>query len=224
MNKRNQDCVNPLNTERLKVIVADDHELFRKGLMRLLSDTNAFEVIAEAGNGPQTLEVISEHAADILLLDLSMPEVSGMEVIQQIKQLRAQMPILVLSMHADVQIVARVLKLGANGYLTKECSPEKLVTALKKVIEHGRYIEPSLAVKLVFNQVGNAHQAAIATLTERESQILRLIIEGRSLVQIAELLVLSPKTISTHKKRIMEKLGVDSLPALIRCAAGIEWH
>lgn len=204
----------------IRIFLADDHTLFRAGLRQMLQSFSEFEVevVAEATNAAETLASIGTLEADLLVLDLTMPGVIGTSLIEEVARARPDVPILVLSMHDEPATVRRALQAGARGYLTKEVSPEMLLTAVTRVAAGERYIPPELAESLVFDAVAPKAAARHEGLSPREWEVLRLIAAGYQLNQIAERINLSPKTITTHKTHLMEKLGVTNNVELIRYA------
>lgn len=203
----------------IKVILADDHSIVRSGLRQLLSGVHGMQVIGDAANGQALLKLVEEVPADVVLMDLSMPGLSGVDLIRRLQSLRPELPILVLSMHVEAQIVSRVLRAGAAGYVTKDCDPADLVNALRKVAAQGRYIDPALVDSVVFHAaVGADVQSPHELLSPRERQVLDRVASGVPLGQIADELHLSPKTVSTHKMRLMQKLGIQSNADLLKYA------
>ena len=200
-----------------RIIIADDHTLFRIGLKQMLESFDDVLVVAETANAEQTLAAARTVEADLLISDLTMPGVTGTQLIEQLRQHHPTLPILVLSMHDEPATVRRALQAGATGYITKESSPETLHTAVLKVAAGERFIPHAVAELLAFESVRPAN-APHETLSQRERQIFQLIAQGESLAQIAERLHLSPKTITTHKTHLMEKLGVENNAELIRYA------
>lgn len=203
----------------IKVILADDHSIVRSGLRQLLSGVHGMQVIGDAANGQALLKLVEEVPADVVLMDLSMPGLSGVDLIRRLQSLRPELPILVLSMHVEAQIVSRVLRAGAAGYVTKDCDPADLVNALRKVAAQGRYIDPALVDSVVFHAaVGADTRSPHEQLSPRERQVLDRVASGMPLGQIADELHLSPKTVSTHKMRLMQKLGIQSNADLLKYA------
>lgn len=204
----------------IHVILADDHSIVRSGLRQLLDSTEGLQVAGEAAHGEALLALLAQTSADIVLLDLSMPGLSGVDLINRIHHSHPNLPILILSMHVEAPIVARVLRAGASGYATKDCDPQTLVTAVRRVAEGGRFIDPSLVDSVVFqldrpdNAGGLPHEA----LSPREREVLERIASGQALGQIADDLHLSPKTVSTHKMRLMQKLGLQTNADLLKYA------
>lgn len=201
----------------IKIIIADDHTLFRVGLKQMLHSFAGIGVVAEATNAAEALAAAKTHDADLIILDLTMPGVSGTSLVEQTRRACPTLPILVLSMHDEPGTVRRALQAGASGYITKGSNPDVLYAAVSRVSAGERYIEPSLAESMAFDPLvprGDPRQS----LSEREWQILKLIAQGLLLSQIAEQLRLSPKTVTTHKAHLMEKLGITNNADLIRYA------
>jgi DNA-binding NarL/FixJ family response regulator len=192
----------------LNIIIADDHLLFREGVKRILSETSDIAVVEEAGNGQELLEKTGMKKYDVILLDISMPGRSGLDVIKQLRSDNPDIPILVLSMHPEAEYAERVLKAGASGYLVKECTPDELIEAIRKVSKGKKYVTPSLAEILACNldikTSGLPHEA----LSDREYEIMCMIASGKTVKEIAGELSLSRKTISSHRAHILEKMGM----------------
>lgn len=201
----------------IRIIIADDHAMVRGGLKQIVATTSDIEVVGEATQGHEVLALLRQTPADMLLLDMTMPGLSGIELIRRLHEEKPVLPILILSMHNEVQVVARALKAGASGYVTKDSEPETLLLAIRKIAAGGKYIDPSLVDAMVFD-AGDRESLPHENLSERELQILRMITAGCALNDIADQLHLSPKTISTHKMRLMQKLGTDNNADLIRYA------
>lgn len=202
----------------IKILMADDHGIVREGLKHLFALTADIAVVAEAVNGGQVLERLQQGDFDVILLDMSMPGVSGVNLITRIRSYSPHIPILVLSMHNEPQIARRALNAGAAGYLTKDGEPEILVTAIRKVALGGRFVDPALAGQLVFETNDPGQKAPHEQLTERECEILLLLAKGKSLNEIADELAISNKTVSTHKTRLMQKMNFSSNADLVHYA------
>jgi DNA-binding NarL/FixJ family response regulator len=196
----------------IRVLIADDHKIVRDGLRRILAAQPDVEVAAEAADGDQALALVRTGEFDVALLDVSMPGLSGIDLIKRLRIERPGLRLLVLSMHGEDQYAARALKAGASGYLNKDSAAEMLVGALRKVAAGGVHIGEAAAASLMAS--ASAHQA----LSNREFEVLRLLVEGKSPTDIAEQLHLSVKTVSTHKTRLQEKLGLKSTAELVRYA------
>ena len=208
----------PLPPTGYRVLLVDDHTIVREGLKRILEATHEGWDITEEGSGFQALERLRRHACDLVIVDLSMPGMSGLELIRRMHAEWPQLPVLVLSMHAEEEYALRAFKAGANGYLTKDSAADELVVAARKVARGGTYVTTSLAERVVQQLSGSVEVPRHARLSERELEVLRRIVAGQRAGEIAEALHLSVKTISTHKARIMEKLQAPSTAALVRYA------
>jgi len=200
----------------IRILIADDHAIVRSGLKQILATAPDMAVATEATNGAEVLQHLSGASVDLLLLDMTMPGISGVDLIRQLHDRYPLLPILVLSMHNEGQIITRALRAGAAGYVTKDSEPEVLLAGIRKVAGGGRFIDPSLVDSMVFDS--GAGEQPDALLTARELQVLTMIGEGRPLGEIADRLHLSPKTISTHKMRLMQKLAIDNNVDLVRYA------
>jgi DNA-binding NarL/FixJ family response regulator len=202
----------------IRVVLADDHGILREGLKQLLRGDDGFEVVGEARDGHEVIQRVRELEFDVLVLDMSMPGRSGIELIKQVKAEKAKLRILVLSMHEEQQYAVRAIRAGASGYLTKESASSQLVAALRKVSSGGAYISGAVAEQLALGNMpgnkGEPHEA----LSDREFQVFRLIAEGKAVADIAERLNLSVKTVSTHKANILQKMGLGTTGDLIRYA------
>lgn len=200
-----------------RIMIADDHTIMRNGLKQLIEFDSRLQVIAEAENGGQVLEQLRQIDVDLLLLDMSMPGISGEDLISRLHGHYPKLPILVLSMHNEAQIAQRALRAGANGYLTKDHNAETLLAAINKVANGGRYLDPRIAEQLAFANA-EPRDSGLDSLSDREFQILRLLADGLGVNQIAERLAISNKTVSTHKTRLMEKMGFSCNADIIRYA------
>ncbi len=202
----------------IRLMIADDHAIVRSGLRQLLSLAPDIEVQAEAVDGAQVLEGLRSALPDLLLLDINMPGLSGPDLITRIRSHWPSLPILVLSMHNEAQVAARVLKAGASGYVTKDSEMEVLLAAIRRVAGGGKFIVPELAEKLVFDVSLGSDRTAHHTLSDREQEVFRMLVAGQGVNEIAEQLCISNKTVSTHKTRLMEKLNLSSTAELVRYA------
>lgn len=202
----------------IRLMIADDHAIMREGLKQLFSLVGDIEVVAEATNGGAAIERLRDVEPDILLLDMTMPGISGEDLIARIRSHHTGLPILILSMHNEPPIARRALKAGANGYVTKDRDPETLLGAIRKVAGGGRYLDPLLAEQLAFDATGIGAQPGHDCLTDREFQVLRFIAQGVGVNDVANRLAISNKTVSTHKARLMEKMGFASNAELVRYA------
>lgn len=202
----------------IRLVIADDHAIVRGGLKQIFALVPDFEVVGEAINGSEVLQCLHHASFDLLLLDLNMPGISGADLIERVKAHKADLPILVLSMHNEPQVAARMLKAGASGYITKDCEPDILLAAIRKVAGNGKYIAPDLAERMVFDVTSTAQRPPHSLLSDREMEVFRLLTSGKGVNEIATQLAISNKTVSTHKTRLMEKMNLSSMADLMRYA------
>ncbi|WP_321374576.1 response regulator transcription factor [Pseudomonas extremaustralis] len=202
----------------IRLLIADDHTIMREGLKQLFTLVPDVQVVAEAESGTQLIELLRQVEIDLLLLDMNMPGISGEILIARLHTQYPGLPILVLSMHNEIHIAQRALRAGALGYLTKDRDPETLLAAMRRVVSGQRYLDPALAEQIALQSSGLKQQTYVESLSDREFQILRLLAHGMSVNQIAEQLVISNKTVSTHKTRLMEKMGFNSTADIVRFA------
>jgi two-component system invasion response regulator UvrY len=203
---------------KFKVMLADDHAIIRDGLRKILADTDDFEVVAQASNGNAVLEEVRQQAFDLLVLDLSMPGRHGLELIKLLRDERPKLPILIFSMHPEEQFAVRALRVGANGYLSKEGDSDLILPAMRKVVTGGMFISNKVAELLAMDASPSSQALPHTLLSDREFEVLTHILRGSSLTDIANELSLSIKTVSTHKSHIFTKLGISSQVDLIRYA------
>ena len=203
--------------ETIKIIIADDHPLFRRGLKHALEETSDIEVIGEASNGESLLSMIKSDNLDMVLLDISMPGKSGLDLLKQLKSEYSKLPILILSVYPEEQYAVRFIKAGASGYLTKESAAEKLAEAIRKIAAGGKYASTAVIEKLAFD-FSDSEKPLHETLSDREYQVFGMIAIGKSLTEIGVDLSLSVKTISTHRTRILEKMKMKKNAELIHYA------
>lgn len=202
----------------IRVLVADDHGVVREGIKRILDETLDLRVAGEVADGQGVYAKVRAEAWDVILLDISMPGRNGLEVLQHLKCIRPDLPVLVYSMHPGSQYAIRAFKAGARGYLSKDRLPRELVEAIRKVSRGGRYVSASLAEQLVVEMNRASDQPLHDSLSDREHQVLCLLGAGRAVTEIADELSLSPKTISTYRARILEKLQLNTTAELIHYA------
>jgi two-component system invasion response regulator UvrY len=202
----------------IRVLIADDHAVVRQGLKQILGDTPEMAVAGEATNGQEVLDKVRAETWDVVILDISMPDRSGLDILKQLRSERPKLPVLVLSMYSEDQFAMRVLKAGASGYLTKDSASDELVKAVRKVASGGKYVSPFLAEKLAFEIGSDANKLPHETLSDREFQVLRMIATGKAVGEIAAELSLSPKTISTYRARLMKKMNLTTNADLIHYA------
>jgi len=194
----------------IKILIADDHTMFREGLKHILAEYPDLVVTDEANNGQEVLDKIWKNNYDVVLLDITMPGMTGLEALKQLKNDRPKLPVLILSMHPEEQYAVRVLRAGASGYLTKESAPDELITAIRKISQGRKYITPSLAERLASEFEADSEKPLHDILSDREYQVLRMIAEGKTVKHIAKELSLSIKTVSTYRTRIMDKMKMKS--------------
>jgi DNA-binding NarL/FixJ family response regulator len=199
-----------------KIIVADDHAIVRAGIIQILTDEPGFQVTDEAGDGQQLLKKVRSINPDVVLLDMTMPGMDGLDVLKQLKIERPKLPVLILSMHPEAQYALRAMKAGASGYITKSSAPDELILAIKKVVNGGRYISPAFAEKLAFQLDTDFKELPHEALSDREYQVILLIASGKTVSEIADELTLSVKTISTYRSRILEKMKMKNNAELTR--------
>ena len=202
----------------IQVLLADDHAIVRAGLRELLADTGDIAVAGEAGTGQEALARVREGEYDVIVLDMSMPGRSGVELIKQIKKEKPRLRILILSMHSEAQYAVRALKAGASGYLTKDGAADQLVAAIRRIAAGGAYVSPEAAERLARDFDRPADAPPHTSLSDREFQVFQAIVAGKTITAIAGELSLSVKTVSTHKTRIMEKMGISNQVDLVRYA------
>ena len=202
----------------IRVLLADDHAIVRAGLKEILSDTGDMTVAGEAGSGPEVLAQVRAHDYDVLVLDMSMPGRSGIELIKQLKGEKPKLRILVLSMHGEAQYAVRAIRGGASGYLTKDSAADQLVAAIRRIAAGGAFVSPETAERLALDFDRPADAPPHTLLSDREFQVFCFIASGKSVSQIASDLSLSVKTVSTHKTRIMEKMSLANQTDLIQYA------
>ncbi|MCL4798504.1 MAG: response regulator transcription factor [Burkholderiales bacterium] len=202
----------------VRVLIADDHAIVRDGLRRILSGDAGFTVAGEAKDGHEVLAAVRAGGFDVLLLDLSMPGRSGVELVRQVKAERPQVRVLVLSMHDEAQYAVRAIRAGASGYLTKDAATGQLVQALRKIAAGGLFITPAVAERLALGLQEGADELPHKRLSDRELEVFLRLAAGESVSDIAGRLHLSVKTVSTHKTHVLEKLGLDSIADLVRYA------
>ncbi|HKW29459.1 MAG TPA: response regulator transcription factor [Verrucomicrobiae bacterium] len=194
----------------MKILLTDDHAVVRQGLKLILADRFKRAVFGEARNTQEALARVTREKWDVAVLDVTMPGRSGLEALKEMKRLRPQMPVLVLSMHPEDQFAVRMLKAGAAGYLTKESAGNELVGAIEKVVGGGRYISSSLAERMASYLDLDVQKAPHERLSDREFLVLRMIASGKTVSRIAQELFLSVKTISTYRARVLEKMDMQN--------------
>jgi two-component system invasion response regulator UvrY len=202
----------------IRILIADDHPIVRRGLKQILAEEPDLAVPGEAQNGQEVLQLLSQQEWDVLVLDINMPGRSGLEVLQEVKDRKPNLPVLIMSIHSDEQFGVRALKAGAAAYLTKESAPEELVKAIRKLHMGGKYVSPSLGEQLISDLQSGTHRFPHDALSNRENEILCLIASGKTVTEIAEHLVLSVKTVSTYRARVLEKMSMRTNAELMHYA------
>jgi len=202
----------------INVLITDDHPVVRRGIRQILEDDERIGLVQEACDGKELFEKINEQSFDVILLDISLPGRSGLDMISQIKRTRQSAAILILSIHSEAMYAVKALKSGAAGYLTKTSAPEELISAIIKVSKGERYISPALADAMAESLITGSEKPLYQLLSVRELEVLERFAEGKKVVQIASELSLSPKTIGTYRERLLEKLKLRSTAELIRYA------
>ena len=202
----------------IRIVIADDHAIVREGLKRIVTSAEDMAVVGEAADGTQVMQQVRGSDFEVLVLDLSMPGRSGMELIKLVRGEKPKLRILVLSMHEELQYAVRAIKSGASGYLTKESAPLQLIQVLRKIASGGAFISTDVAEQLALGSMLGGNAAVHERLTDREFEVFRLIAVGRSVTEIAARLNLSAKTISTHKANLMQKMNLQNQSELIRYA------
>lgn len=205
----------------VRVVLADDHALVRAGFRSLLESMDGVEVVAEADDGRAALKALEEHEPGLLVVDLSMPDMNGLEVIHRARKRHPEVPVLVLSMHREPEYVTRALRKGARGYLVKGALEKELEVAVRAVVRGDTYLSPAIAgaaVEGAKSDVAAAPRDPFRTLTNRQREVLQLIAEGHSTSEIAQKLFISVKTVESHRAALMKRLGIHDVPGLVRYA------
>jgi DNA-binding NarL/FixJ family response regulator len=207
----------------IRVVLADDHTIFRQGLKRLLDEDRRFAVVAEANDGREALDAVKAHAPEVVLMDLTMPGLSGLEATRRLRKANPEAHVLILSVHSDEEYIARAFEAGAVGYVLKDVRAADLFAAIEAAAEGRRYLSPAISDTVVSEYLRlrkdrSESESPFQVLTEREREILRLLTEGKSSKGIAAELSVSPKTIETHRANIMRKLDIHNIADLVRYA------
>ena len=202
----------------IKVFITDDHLLIREGFKKLLKDEMDIEVAGEAGNANDAMDFLLKNNVDVLILDINLPDKSGLDLLKELKEFKPDLRVLILSMHPEDRFAMRVLRAGAYGYVTKESAGEELVKAIRKVHSGGKYVSATLAEKLVFEIQSGSDKPVHEILSDREFQVFQMIASGKTLAEISDSLSLAVTTVSTYRARILEKLNLHSNAELIHYA------
>jgi two-component system invasion response regulator UvrY len=202
----------------IRILIADDHPVVRMGYRKILEEVPGLLSVEETSNGEETIEKATSTVFDVVLLDISMPGKSGIDVLRELKRIRPALPVLMLSMYPEEEYAVRAFKEGASGYLSKKSAPEELVTAIKTVLKGRKYLSPSLGEFLASSLAIETEELPHRRLSDREFHVMQMIVSGKLIKQIASELNLSPKTISTYRARILQKLNVENNAELIQYA------
>lgn len=204
----------------IRVLLADDHHLVRAGIRTLLESLDEVEVVAEAGDGAEVVDLVREHAPDIALLDIEMPTVSGLDIAETLSRDHPSVAVIILSMHAYEEFVLKALRAGARGYLVKDAATGELEIAINAVSRGETFLSPRVSRQVIVEYLarGKYHSAGHGELTPRQTEVLKLIAEGKSNKEVAAALNVSIKTVETHRAQIMERLDIHDLPGLVRYA------
>lgn len=205
----------------IRILLVDDHNILREGLRLLLQRTGSYEVLGEAQDGREALQLVKQLDPDVVIMDVAMPELNGVEATRRILAERPDAKVLALSMHSDRRFVARMLHAGACGYLLKDCSSEQLELAIQTVLEGEMYLSPGINKQIIHDYVQQLYSnspAETPLLTAREREVLQLLAEGKATREIAELLEVSVKTVESHRMQIKEKLNLRSVAELTKYA------
>lgn len=202
----------------IKILIADDHAIVREGLKQIISGTPDMAVVAEASNGEDVLEKVSANKYDVILLDISMPGRSGLDILRQLKIEKPKLPIMMLSVHPEEQYAVRALRAGASGYLTKESAPDELIAAIRKISQGRKYVSSSLAEKLAYELGIDVKKLRHEVLSDREFQVMCMFASGKTVKEIAAELSISIPTIRTYRIRILEKMKMKNIAEIIHYA------
>jgi two-component system, NarL family, invasion response regulator UvrY len=192
----------------IRALIADDHAVVRRGLREMLGESEEIAVEGEASDAREVMDLVRGRDWDVLVLDLNLPDSTGLDLLQRVKEERPKLPVLILTICSEDEFAIRALRCGAAGYLTKKSAPEELVAAVQKVVAGGRYVSPALAERLAFFLDGSLERPPHDRLSDREFQVFRMLTSGRTSAQTADALNLSVKTVSTYRARILEKMNM----------------
>ena len=196
--------------DKIRVLIADDHPVVRRGLRQLLEEAGDIEVAGEAGTAAETLDHVRRDRWDVVLLDLDLPDRSGLEVMRDLKLVQDDLPILFLTVASEDQFAIRALRAGAAGYMTKKTAPAELIEAIRKVVNGGRYVTPAVAERIALHLDKDMEHPTHDSLSNREYEVFQMLASGRTATQVAEALHLSVKTVSTYRSRVLEKMGLNT--------------
>jgi two-component system invasion response regulator UvrY len=202
----------------IRIVIADDHELLREGIKKIIRSQKDMRIVAEAADLAQTIQLVEQHAPDIVILDISLPGHDGLEGLAQVRRRHANIPVLILSMYPEERFAIRALKTGASGYITKAMAAEELIKAIRKIMSGGSYISPRVAELLALDIREPLHVSPHRFLTNREFQVVSMLGSGKQTRQIAAELSISVSSVNTYRTRVFRKMGLASNAALIRYA------
>jgi DNA-binding NarL/FixJ family response regulator len=206
----------------VRILLADDHKLFRQGLRALIDKNHELNVVGEARNGREAIQMAAKSSPRVVVMDISMPDMNGIEATRRIAERNPSIKIIALSMHSNRRLVLEILKAGARGYLLKDCAFEELMTAIRTIMDGKIYLSPEISDTMIKDYIRNSTQkkdgSVFSILSSREQEVLQLLAEGRTAKQIAYKLDLSVKTIETHRQKIMNKLGIHSIAEMTKYA------
>ena len=202
----------------IRVSIVDDHELVRTGIIRILGDVSDIEVVAEASSGEEAVQMVKTQRPDVVLMDVNMPGIGGIEATRKLTQMYPDLKVIVVTIHVDDPFPSRMLQAGAVGYLTKGCAVDEMVNAIREVYAGRRYISADVAQHLALKLMPGGDESPFDALSPRELQVMLMLTQGTKVQEISDKLCLSPKTVSTYRHRLYDKLGVSSDVALTRLA------
>lgn len=202
----------------IRLMIADDHAIVREGIRQIMALAPDIKLIAESVDGAEVLHQVRDCEFDLLLLDMNIPGTSGVDLIERVRLCQPALPILVFTMHNDIQLAMRALKAGASGFITKDSDPERLLAAIRKVGAGGRYLDPAMAELIALGVTSAKPQLPHTLLSDRELEVFHMLVAGNGVSEIAGKLCISHKTVSTHKTRLMEKMNLNSIADLVRYA------
>lgn len=222
---KSQSRKSAMSNSSIKIFLADDHTIVRQGLAKLLEAEPGFEVIGEAENGREAIRKVTEIAPDIVLMDISMPLLNGIEATRHIRKALPRTKIIILSMHSHIRYISELFGMGVSGYLLKDASGDDIIKAVYAAIKGDTFLSPSISRQVVEDYISlkksSSREDLYSKLSNREREVFQIIAEGRSTKEIAAILCISPSTVKTHRTKIMEKLEIDNISQLIQFAVRI---